>query len=118
MKLKLTNQIQLTFLFLLISPFIFAQTLVKGKIIDGTTGEVMVGATVVIKGTTVGTQTDYDGLFEFKTDKSYPITITVTFVGFETQDIEVKDAKPLSIKLGEQALAIDVVEIKGQRISD
>lgn len=118
MKLKFTNQNYLTFLFLFISPFIFAQTVVKGKIIDGSTGEVMVGATVVIKGTTVGTQTDYDGLFEFKTDKIYPITITVTFVGFETQDIEVKDAKPLSIKLGEQALAIDVVEIKGQRISD
>ena len=118
MKLKLTNQIQLTLLFLLISPFIFAQTLVKGKIIDGTTGEVMVGATVVIKGTTVGTQSDYDGLFEFKTDKTYPFTVAVSFVGFETQDIEVKDAKPLSIKLGEQALTIDVVEIKGQRISE
>ena len=77
MKLKFTNQIQLTLLFLLISPFIFAQTLVKGKIIDGTTGEVMVGATVVIKGTTIGTQTDYDGLFEFKTDKTYPFTIAV-----------------------------------------
>ena len=118
MKLKFTNQIHLTFLFLLISPFIFAQTLVKGKIIDGTTGEVMVGATVVIKGTTVGTQSDYDGLFEFKTDKTYPFTVAVSFVGFETQDIEVKDAKPLSIKLGEQALSIDVVEIKGQRISE
>ena len=118
MKLKLTNQIQLTLLFLLISPFIFAQTLVKGKIIDGTTGEVMVGATVVIKGTTVGTQSDYDGLFEFKTDKTYPFAVSVSFVGFETQDIEVKDAKPLSIKLGEQALSIDVVEIKGQRISE
>ena len=118
MKLKFTNQIQLTLLFLLISPFIFAQTLVIGKIIDGTTGEVMVGATVVIKGTTVGTQSDYDGLFEFKTDKTYPFTIAVSFVGFETQDIEVKDAKPLSIKLGEQALSIDVVEIKGQRISE
>ncbi len=118
MKLKLTNQINLTLLFLLFSPFIFAQTLVKGKIIDGTTGEVMVGATVVIKGTTVGTQTDYDGLFEFKTDKTYPLTVSVSFVGFETQDIEVKDAKPLSIKLGEQALSIDVVEITGQRISD
>lgn len=118
MKLKLTNQHCLIFLFLFFAQCVIAQNVVKGKIINGSTGEVMVGATVVIKGTTVGTQTDYDGEFEFNTDNNYPFTLSISFIGFETQELEVKDAKPLSIKLDEQSVAIDAVEIKGQRISE
>ena len=57
---------------LLLIHFSYAQNLVRGKIIDGKTGEVMVGATVVIKGTTEGSVTDYDGLFEFTTKQNYP----------------------------------------------
>ena len=97
----------------------FSQSVVKGKIIDGTSGEVLVGATVVLKGTTTGAQTDYDGLFEFKTTQIPPFTLSVSFIGFESKDVQVADLKtPLSIKLGEEAKVIDVVEIKGQRISD
>ena len=54
---------------------IVAQTVVKGKIIDGGTGEVLVGATVVIKGTTTGAQTDYDGLFTFTVPQAPPFTL-------------------------------------------
>lgn len=118
MNLKLTNQSWGIVFFLFMSQFAVAQNVVKGKIIDANTGEVLVGATVVIKGTTIGAQTDFDGLFEFKTDKNYPITVSISFVGFETIEHEVKDDKPINLKLGEQALTIDVVEIKGQRISD
>jgi outer membrane receptor protein involved in Fe transport len=104
---------------LLFTQIAVGQGFVKGKIIDGTTGEVLVGATVVIKGTTIGAQTDYDGFFEFKTDKPTPLTLTISFVGFETKELELTDFKtPLSIKLGEQVLSIETVEIKGQRISD
>ena len=106
-------------IFLLSAQFVVAQSVVKGKIIDGTTGEVLVGATVVIKGTTTGAQSDYDGLFEFKTTQALPMTISISFIGFETKEMELTDLKtPLSIKLGEQTKLIDVVEIKGQRVSD
>ena len=119
MKFYFTKR-SIIFLLFLFSAFgIFAQSVVKGKIIDGTTGEVLVGATIVLKGTTIGAQSDYDGLFEFKTDKNPPFTVSISFVGFESKDLEVTNLKtPLSIKLGEQARVIDVVEIKGQRISD
>jgi iron complex outermembrane recepter protein len=98
----------------------FSQTTVKGKIIDAGTGEVLVGATVVIKGTQVGSQTDFDGLFSFKTDAKPPLTLQISFIGFETiEQVVAADTKyPLSIKLGNATKTIDVVEITGQRISE
>jgi iron complex outermembrane recepter protein len=119
MKFTFTKSILAPLFLVLLAQLGFSQSVVKGKIIDGTSGEVLVGATVVLKGTTTGAQTDYDGLFEFKTSQIPPFTLSVSFIGFETKDIEVADLKnPLSIKLGEETKLIDVVEIKGQRISD
>jgi iron complex outermembrane recepter protein len=119
MKFTFTKSIFAPLIFVLFAHLGFSQSVVKGKIIDGTSGEVLVGATVVLKGTTTGAQTDYDGLFEFKTTQVPPFTLSISFIGFESKDIEVADLKkPLSIKLGEEAKVIDVVEIKGQRISD
>jgi iron complex outermembrane recepter protein len=119
MKFTFTKGILAPLFFVLLAQLGFSQSVVKGKIIDGTSGEVLVGATVVLKGTTTGAQTDYDGLFEFKTTQALPFTLSVSFIGFESKDIQVTDLKgPLSIKLGEEAKIIDVVEIKGQRISD
>lgn len=105
---------------LVFSQFLTAQTTVKGKIIDGGTGEVLVGATVLIKGTTTGAQTDFDGIFEFTTAQKPPFTLAVNFIGFETIELPVTDATkyPLSIKLGSDTKLISVVEITGQRISD
>ena len=118
MKFLLTKLCAALLFLLLFNPMAFSQNVVKGKVLDGTTGEVLVGATVIIKGTTTGAQTDYDGIFEFKTNQNYPIKLAISFVGFETIEMDATDAKPLSIKLGEQSLAIDVVEVKGQRISE
>jgi iron complex outermembrane recepter protein len=97
-----------------------AQTAVKGKVIDGGTGEVLVGATVLVKGTTVGAQTDFDGLFEFSTTQKPPFTLAVNFIGFESTEVSVtaETKYPLSIKLGTNTKLIDAVEITGQRISD
>ena len=93
-----TNRIYQTIILLFFTHIAFSQTIVKGKVIDGTTGEVLVGATVVLKGTNIGAQTDYDGLFEFKTDKSYPFTVSITFIGFEPKDLEVTNNTPPQYK--------------------
>ncbi len=102
------------------SQFLTAQTTVKGKVIDGGTGEILVGATVLVKGTTTGAQTDFDGIFEFTTTQKPPFSLAVNFIGFETIEIPVTDATkyPLSIKLGSDTKLISVVEITGQRISE
>jgi iron complex outermembrane recepter protein len=107
-------------LFFSISHLLTAQTAVKGKVIDGGTGEVLVGATAVIKGTQTGGQTDYDGIFSFQTTQKPPFTLVVNFVGMESIEVEITaDTKyPLSIKLGSNEKVIGTVEIIGQRISE
>ena len=53
----------------------FAQHTVTGKIVDKQTGETLIGASVVIQGTTEGTVTDIDGKFQLKTDRSLPLNL-------------------------------------------
>ncbi len=97
----------------------FTQNKVKGKIIDGTTGEPLYGCTVVVKGTTDGAVTDFDGLFEIETTKDYPLTISASYLGYEAKELEVLSSKQeINLKLGDNPVVINVVEIKGQRISD
>jgi iron complex outermembrane recepter protein len=107
-------------LFLAFSQLLTAQTVVKGKMIDGKTGEILVGAIVVIKGTTTGGQTDLDGVFEFTTTQKPPFTLVASLMGSETLEIPVtNDTKyPLSIKLGSGEKLMEVIEITGQRVSD
>ena len=55
------TRILFTLFFCLLLGSSFAQQILKGTIKDDKNGEPLVGATVVIKGTTVGTVTDFDG---------------------------------------------------------
>jgi iron complex outermembrane recepter protein len=107
-------------LLLTFSQFLTAQTVVKGKIIDKGTGEVLVGATVIVKGTTTGAQTDFDGIFEFSTTQKPPFSLAINFVGYENVELPVTpDTKfPLSITLGTNEKVMGTVEVIGQRISD
>jgi outer membrane receptor protein involved in Fe transport len=103
-----------------LSTSLLAQMTIKGKILDGGTGEMLVGATAIVKGTTVGAQSDFDGIFEFVTSTKPPFTLQVSFIGYESVELDITSETkfPLSIKIGSETKTIDVVEIKGQRISD
>ena len=75
-------------LFCVVSVFAFAQTgTVSGTLMDGDTGEPVFGATVVVKGTSMGSVTDFDGSFIIKDVDSGSQTVVITFVGYETQEI-------------------------------
>ena len=96
-----------------------AQTTLRGSIKDAETGEELINATVIIKGTTIGTVTDFDGNFEFSTDQAGPYTLVASYVGYSDKEIEVADAnEKIKIELGEDAITIGTVEVKGQRISE
>jgi outer membrane receptor protein involved in Fe transport len=106
-------------LFLALSSLSFGQTTIKGKVRDATTGEGLVSASVVVKGTTDGMVTDYDGNFEFTTSAELPLTVEVSYVGYLTQTIEVTEAdQTLRIDLAEDAITTEVVEVRGRRISE
>ena len=123
MKLNFTYKLNYFLLILLItfgSSSVFSQeNVVKGKIIDKETGEELIGASVVIKGTTNGVVTDLDGNFELKANQTPPFTIVINFLGYTTIETQIDDfSTPLKIKLEPDYVLMDEVQIIGSRISE
>jgi TonB-dependent receptor len=94
------------------SAFLWAQNgSVDGKIIDHKTQETIVGANVVIEGTTVGSSTDIDGNFTISNLKPGTYNIVVSFVTYKTQtiaDVVVEAGKKTTLSV---SLLEDVAEL-------
>mgnify|MGYP003625266434 CR=1 FL=1 len=69
------------------------------------------GASVVEKGTTNGTQTDFDGNFTINVGEN--ATLVISYVGFSTTEIEVNGQTSINVTLAEDAQALDEVVIVG-----
>ncbi|BDD01040.1 TonB-dependent receptor [Persicobacter psychrovividus] len=83
-------QLMLALMFMVLtSSMTYAQTILKGKILEDGTHDPVIGANVLLDHTTQGTITSIDGSFTLKTDKTGPQTVDVSFVGMETQQIPV-----------------------------
>lgn len=92
---------------------------VTGTVTDQT-GETVVGASVVVKGTTNGTITDLDGRFTLS-DVPENGVIQVSFVGYRTEEVSVKGQHTLAVVLSEDTEMLDEVVVVGygvQRKSD
>lgn len=83
---------------------------VQGKIVDNS-GEPIIGVNVVVKGTTVGTITDFDGNFSIEADSKS--VLTVSYIGFLTKEIPVGNQKTINIVLTEDTKALDEVVVIG-----
>jgi len=95
-----------------------AQTVIKGSVIDASINDPLIGATIVIKDSGVGTVTDWDGSFELKTDQLPPFMIEVSYTGYEAKTIQVVDDSRLNINLEEASVTLSSVEVTADRISD
>lgn len=82
----------------------------KGVVKDSK-GETIIGASVVVKGTSNGTITDFDGNFSLSNVKK-GATIQISFVGFKSQEI-VWDGSPISVALKEDTEVLDEVVVIG-----
>ena len=82
---------------------------VTGSVVDNT-GEPVIGASVVVKGTTNGTITDFDGNFSISGVPSNG-TIQISFVGYKTQDISVADKTSIRVTLQEDTEMLAEVEV-------
>lgn len=90
---------------------IFAQQITVQGIVKDPTGETVIGASVMEKGTSNGTITGIDG--DFSLNVSSNGTIVVSFVGYKTQEIAVKGQKQLQIVLAEDSEMLDEVVVVG-----
>lgn len=87
------------------------QAVVAGTVVD-TNGEPVIGATILEKGTTNGTVTDYNGDFSLKVGSSNAV-LQVSYIGFQSKSVKAVFGKALSIKLQEDLKLLDEVTIVG-----
>jgi TonB-linked SusC/RagA family outer membrane protein len=84
---------------------------VKGKVTDKN-GEPLVGVSVYLKTTTVGVATNENGDFSFTTNNPLPLTLTISYVGYNTLDVEVFGVdESLIITLQENINLLDEVYV-------
>ncbi|MEJ7676669.1 MAG: carboxypeptidase-like regulatory domain-containing protein [Segetibacter sp.] len=91
---------------------IYAQKRITGKIINPETSQPISGATVQVKGTSTGTQTTADGSFAISTSETNP-TLVVSSVGFERQEIPVRNQNNLTVSLQSTAASLSEVVVTG-----
>ena len=88
----------------------FAQTATVSGVVKDDIGEPVIGAGVLVKGTTLGTITDIDGHFSFRADDLNGVLV-VSFVGMETQEIPMKGKGTFDIVLKSSNTLLEEVQV-------
>lgn len=87
-------------MFIVLPGLLLAQTAVEGSVADSKTGETIIGASVMIKGTTQGTITDFDGNFRLVSDALSPdAVIVISFIGYTPWEEVLGNRTRLDVKL-------------------
>ena len=74
--------------FLVLMQTLNAQGILRGKIIDGETGEELIGATIMLKGTTTGSVTDLDGNYSIMDIQPGIYTAVCQYISYDSQEFE------------------------------
>ncbi|MFN3381050.1 MAG: TonB-dependent receptor, partial [Runella zeae] len=87
---------------------------VSGKVVSARTSEILIGATVSIKGTTNGATTDANGEFALITGQKLPFTLIVSYVGYLKKEILINESK-VEITLEENVNQLGDVVVSSRR---
>lgn len=105
-----TKRICLAFLTMLLSANIsFAQMAATGVVVEASTGEPVIGASVLEEGTSNGTITDFDGNFTLTVGDGAKLTIS--YIGYKSQTLAA--AENMSVKLAEDSEVLEEVVVTG-----
>ena len=97
-------------LFLSLVVAMVAQRTITGTVTDGENKEPLVGATIVLKGTTVGTLTNVDGHYTLKMpSKNNVSTLVIAFVGYATKEVAIGSSDTIDIALEGGSILQEVV---------
>jgi outer membrane receptor protein involved in Fe transport len=108
-----------TLLFFLVPLLAFTQThSITGTVLDAISNEPMSGASVVVSGKTIGTTTDSNGYFKLTTAQTYPVSLTISFIGYETKEVVVESGNPLTISLDVKNELLEGFVISASRIPE
>lgn len=84
---------------------------VSGTVTSASDGEPLIGASVLVKGTTIGTDTDIDGKFTVKAKKGD--VLQFRYVGYEPSEVKVGDSSVINVMLQENENNLDEVVVVG-----
>ena len=89
------------------------QQVLKGTVTD-IAGVPLPGANILVKGTTVGAQTNFDGEFTIDVPEGSTILV-VSYIGFKSTEVDVTGKSEVTIQLQEDAGQLDAVVVFGSR---
>jgi iron complex outermembrane receptor protein len=96
-----------------------SQNTIIGELLDETTKEPLIGATLVVKGSSEACVVDINGNFKLVTSQKFPLTLVVTFLGYNTKEINISEpTNSLKINLSANVVSLKALEIKDIRISE
>ena len=100
----------LTLAFLLSFHFAQAQRTICGTVTDKSTGEALIGVSILVEGTTIGTVTDIDGKYciEVSVDSK---TLVFQYIGFKEKKVTIDDKKTIDIALEESLEMLESVVV-------
>lgn len=105
----------LTLLFIGIGLMTAQNRRVTGVVVSDEDGQPVVGASVLVKGTTVGTVTDYDGKFVLGSVPADAKTLVVSYIGMQKQEVAIKPTVTVSLKPDAQQIDEVVVTAMGMK---
>lgn len=105
-----SRSVSLLLTLLLTSFYGFSQRSIKGKITDATSDEAIIGANVSVKGTAVGTVTDFDGNYELEVPAD-ATTLVFSYIGYSTQEIAIGNQTTIDLKMAEDAIGLNEVVV-------
>jgi iron complex outermembrane recepter protein len=99
---------------------LLAQTTISGTVTDGSTKETLAGVNVIVKGKVIGTTTNLSGEYNLKVNQAPPFTLVYSFIGFRTQEVEIKEATTtgLNVTLEEETLLGQEVVVSASRVEE
>ncbi len=116
MQMKQAKRFILSFLAMMLCTIMYAQQEITGNVADPE-GEPIIGATVMEKGTSNGVITDIDGNFRIKVKAG--ATLTITYIGYDTQELPAQNGMQVTLKEDATELAeVVVVGYQTQRKAD
>lgn len=88
---------------------------IKGTLKDAGNKETLVGATIIIKGTQDGGLTDVNGNFEIAYKGSFPVTLVVSYLGYNQKEILIENAKSIEVLLEQSQASMQTVTVSARR---
>ena len=88
------------------------QTSISGVVLDASDNSPLIGASVLVKGTSTGTVTDFDGAFKLNVPNEKS-TLVISCIGYKTQDVPLAGKKIIRVLLKEDAELLDEVVVVG-----